>query len=261
MDRVGTPAGAPFVRATAALTKRWLWRLKRESAGLAAALIQPALWLVLFGHLFEKGNVVTEHSYIAFMTAGVIVMTVFNAALSGGVEILFDRETEMLQRLVALPIPPAAIFTSRFVFTIGLAASQALVILLTALVLGVGITSGLPGLVLILVTGVLLGIGITAISVALALALRGHGQFFSITGFISLPLIFTSNALAPLEMMPSWLQWLARLNPMTYAIGNVRKLILEGIDWPLLASMSGIIILFDIAMVGVCLWAMRRVLD
>ena len=160
-----------------------------------------------------------------------------------------------------MPIPPAAIFASRFVFTLGLAAGQALIILLTALILGVRITSGLSGLLLILAAGVLLGIGITAISVALALALRGHGQFFSITGFISLPLIFTSNALAPLEMMPPWLQWLSRFNPMTYAISAVRKLILEGIDWPLLASMSGVIIVFNVAMVGTCLWAMRRALD
>jgi ABC-2 type transport system permease protein len=256
-----TTITTPFTRASAALTKRWLWRLKREPVGLAAALLQPALWLILFGNLFARGTVVTEYSYIAFMTAGVIVMTVFNAALSGGVEILFDRESEMLQRLITAPIHPAAIFTSRFAFVLGLAGGQAAIILLVAVILGVRIAAGVLGLALILATGVLLGVGVAAISVTLAVALRGHAQFFSITGFLSLPLIFTSNALMPLELMPPWLQWLSRFNPMTYAISNVRKLVLEGVDWTLIGSMSGVMIGFDVAMVGACLWAIKRALD
>lgn len=258
---VGHSLKTPFLRASAALVKRWLWRLKREPAGLVSSLLQPAVWLILFGHLFEGGTAVTEYSYIAFMTAGVIVMTVFNAALAGGVEILFDREANVLQRLIASPIHPAAIFASRFVFVIGLASSQATIILVVALILGVRIASGLLGLGLIVATGILLGIGITGISVALALALRSHGPFFSITGFVSLPLIFASNALAPLDVMPAWLRWLARLNPMTYAIGAVRQLILEGVDWALVGSMSGVLIAFDVVMVGVCLWAMGQALD
>lgn len=255
------PGSTPFVRASVALTRRWLWRLKREPAGLVSSLLQPAVWLILFGHLFAEGAAVTGSSYIAFMTAGVIVMTVFNAALSGGVEILFDREANVLQRLIASPIPPASIFASRFVFVIGLASGQAGIILLVALMLGVRIASGLVGLSLILATGILLGIGITAISVALAMALRSHGPFFSIIGFVSLPLLFASNALAPLDVMPAWLRWLARLNPMTYAISAVRELILEGIDWSIVGSMSGVLIAFDVAMVVLCLWVMSRALD
>jgi ABC-2 type transport system permease protein len=78
---------------------------------------------------------------------------------------------------------------------------------------------------------------------------------------VSLPLIFASNALVPLELMPPWLQCLARINPMTYAINTVRRLILEGIDPATIGSMSAVIIAFDTAMVGTCLWAMRQALD
>jgi ABC-2 type transport system permease protein len=251
----------PFVQATAALTKRWFWRLKREPAGLISSLVQPAVWLILFGHLFEHGGMVTGESYIAFMTAGVIVMTVFNAALSGGVEILFDRETDVLERLIASPIHPGTILASRFIFVVGLASGQAVLILLVAFVLGVRIASGLLGLSLMLGTGILLGIGITAISITLALLLRGHGQFFAIVGFISLPFVFVSNALVPLEAMPPWLRRLARINPMTYAISSVRELILKGVDWRLVTSMGGVLIGFDVAMVALCLWATRRMLD
>lgn len=67
--------------------------------GIIAALIQPAIWLILFGNLFQDGVAGTEGNYNAFMTAGVAVMTVFNGSMSGGVEILFDRESKMFERL------------------------------------------------------------------------------------------------------------------------------------------------------------------
>lgn len=69
-----TNVETPCLRATAALTKRWIWRLKRQPAGVATALIQPVLSLILF----EEVTVVPGYSYIAFMTAGLVVMTVFN---------------------------------------------------------------------------------------------------------------------------------------------------------------------------------------
>ena len=253
--------GTPFFKALGALTWRWFRRLRREPAGLVSTLAQPALWLVLFGNLFEGSQIVSDYSYIAFMSAGVIVMTVFNATISGGVEILFDRESGVLQRLFATPIPPVTIFASRFLFVNTLATVQALIILLTAFLLGVPLTANVLGLALILLTGVLLGMGITAISVTLALVLRGHGQFFSIIGFVSLPLTFVSNALVPLETMPQWMQIFSRINPLTYAITIIRSLILEGVDWGLIAQMGGVLLVFGIVMVGMTLWVSGRVTE
>ena len=251
----------PFAQATLALTKRWWWRLKRTPMSIVVAVLQPALWLLLFGHLFAESGVVAEYSYIAFMTAGVIVMTVFNGALNGGVEILFDRETGMLHRLLAAPIPRGAVLWSRFAFVLGLTTLQALVITLVAYLLGVRIATGLGGLVLVLGIGILLGIGITALSMALAFTFKNHAQWFSVIGFVSLPLLFASNALAPLEVMPPWLQIIARLNPMTYAIEGARQLILDGFNWVTTLSMSAVLLLFAAAMMAVALSAMRRALD
>ncbi len=243
------------------MTKRWWWRLRRERTGLFVSLIQPALWLILFGNLFAQGAVVTGTSYIAFMTAGVVIMTVFNGALNGGVELLFDRESGVLRRLLAAPIPPAAILASRFIFVVGLTLAQALVIFLVAVLLGVHIASGIGSLALVLATGMFLGIGITALSMALAFGLHDHGQFFAIVGFIGLPVIFASNALAPLSTMPGWLQAIAHINPMTYAITSARQLILEGLHWGTVLSMTGVLLVFDVLMVAICLWTMRRTLE
>ncbi|HEX7002651.1 MAG TPA: ABC transporter permease [Trueperaceae bacterium] len=243
------------------MSKRWWWQLKRTPLEIVVALAQPALWLVLFGNLFANSGVVTGTSYIAFMTAGVVIMTVFNAALNGGAQILFDRETGMLHRLLAAPIPPGAVLWSRFFYVLGLTTFQALVILLVASLLGVRIASGVAGLVLVLATGILLGIGVTALSMALAFTFKHHGQWFSVIGFVSLPLLFASNALAPVEAMPRWLQLLTTFNPMTYAISAARQLILEGFDWWVMTTMASALLSFDIVMILVALAAMRRALD
>jgi ABC-2 type transport system permease protein len=86
-------------------------------------------------------------------------------------------------------------------------------------------------------------------------------DFFAVVGFVSLPLFFASNALAPLEVMDLWLRWLAQINPMTYAISSVRELLLVGVDWGLIGSMSGVLLAFDAAMVAICLWETSRILD
>jgi ABC-2 type transport system permease protein len=228
---------------------------------IVVALAQPTLWLILFGHLFAETELLAETNYISFMTAGVVIMTVFNAALNGGAQILFDRETGFLHRLLATPIHPGAILWSRFAYVLGLTSFQALIILFVASLMGVSLTSGIPGLLLILITGILLGVGITAISMGLAFTFRHHGQWFSVIGFVSLPLLFASNALAPLDVMPSWLQTIARLKPMTYAITSVRHLILNGIDWRLLTSMASSLAVFDLVAMAFALAAMRRALD
>ncbi|MBA2452582.1 MAG: ABC transporter permease [Chloroflexia bacterium] len=250
-----------FSRASLALTKRWLWRLRREPMGIIAALIQPAIWLILFGNLFQNGVAGAEGNYIAFMTAGVVVMTVFNGSMSGGVEILFDRESKMFERLVAAPIPPLAVMTSRFGFVLGLTAIQSTIIFLVSAALGVETASGIGGYLLIVLTGMLLGVGILGLSTALAFGLSNHGPFFAISSFISLPLIFASNALAPIENMPGWLQTVARLNPMSYAISNVRELMLEGYNWPVLGTTVAVLLAFDAVMLTICLWTMRRALS
>jgi ABC-2 type transport system permease protein len=250
----------PFTRSSSALAQRWFRRLRREPIDLALSLAQPVIWLLLFGSLFTN-VVAVSYSYIAFMTAGVIVMTIFNGALGGGVELLFDRESGMLRRLIAAPISPSSIIASRMIFVLLIAAGQSLLVLLVGAVVGVGIVSGALGIVLILLTSLLLGIGILSASMALAYALRGHATFFQITGFISLPIIFASSALAPLSEMPSWLQGVARLNPLTYAIDGVRNLILQGIDWIMLGSVLLVLTLFDVAMFAIANWVFSRAVE
>ena len=240
-----------YFQEVAALTMRWTLRLSREKFSMLFTLVQPMLfWLIFFGNLFQRTadtQVVQAPNYISFLAAGVVVMTVLNNGLAGGVDLLFDKENGFLERMMSTPIHRTSVIVSRFLFVMTITSVQVLVILGVAFLFGVQPATGLPGVAVIVLIGMLFGIGLTAISVALAFSVRSHGDFFSMLGFLSLPMIFLSSALVPLEAMPGWMSVLARFNPMTWAIDAVRPLILSG--WaealPKLGLAVAIMLVFD----------------
>lgn len=102
------------------------------------------------------------------------------------------------------------------------------------------------------------GAAITTVSIILAFVLRHHGQFFSIIAIVSLPVLFLSSALAPLESMPGWLAALARLNPLTHAIEAIRTLVVVGWDVPLLMQMGALLIAVDVVFLFIAARVLRR---
>lgn len=249
-----------YVQEIRALTLRWVKRLSREKFSMLFTLVQPMLfWLIFFGNLFQRAadiQVVQAPNYMSFLAAGVVVMTVLNNGLAGGVDLLFDKENGFLERLMATPIHRTSIIVSRFVFVMGITAMQILVILGVASLFDVHPATGILGIAVILGIGMLFGIGLTAISMAMAFSVRSHGDFFSVLGFLSLPMIFLSSALVPLSAMPTWMKTLALFNPMTWVIDAVRPLILSG--WstaiPSVLVAVGLLAVFD----AVCLYGGAR---
>ncbi|MBD2091684.1 ABC transporter permease [Microcoleus sp. FACHB-1515] len=229
-------AGFPeFVQETGALTRRLFIQLQRRPTTLIAGVIQPLMWLLLFGALFQnapQGLFGESTNYGQFLGAGVIVFTAFAGALNAGLPVMFDREFGFLNRLLVAPL------TSRFsivlasaIFIATLSMIQTAAIVAASAALG----AGLPGAIeLLLVAAIvlLLVLGVTALSLGLAFALPGHVELIAAIFVTNLPLLFASTALAPLAFMPRWLQWVASLNPLSYAIEPIRYLYLHS-DWSL----------------------------
>lgn len=236
-----------------ALTMRWVRRLSREKFSMLFTLIQPMLfWLIFFGSLFQRAadiQLLQAPNYMSFLAGGVVVMTVLNNGLAGGVDLLFDKENGFLERMMSTPIHRTSVILSRYLFVMTITGMQILVILGIAFAFGVRLETGLGGLAVILVIGMLFGVGLTAISMTLAFSVKSHGDFFSMLGFLSLPMIFLSSALVPLSAMPGWMQALAMMNPMTWVINAVRPLIITG--WaaamPHVALAVVILVVFDAA--------------
>jgi ABC-2 type transport system permease protein len=224
-----------FIQETFALTKRLFIQLQRRPSTLIAGMIQPLMWLILFGALFQnapQGFFGTGTSYGQFLGAGVIVFTAFAGALNAGLPVMFDREFGFLNRLLVAPLASRfSIVTASAIYIISLSLLQTAVIVAASAALGSGLPNvlGLGAIVLIIF---LLVLGVTALSLGLAFALPGHIELIAVIFVTNLPLLFASTALAPLAFMPQWLQVVVSLNPLSYAIEPIRYLYLHS-DWAL----------------------------
>ncbi len=246
---------------TVALLVRRLHRLKREPFNVTFTLSQPLIWLLLYSNLMRKASFPGAEGipYPTFVLPGVIAFTVFGNSLAGGIPVLFDKENGFLTRLLAAPIPRSAIILSQFAYVTLLTVAQVLLVAaLGVLLLGATFSTGLPGLLAALVVSALLGLGLTVISIALAFALHGHGEFFAIIGFAGLPLLFLSSALVPLETMPGWMRVAAWANPMTHATNAIRGLAVNGWNAGELALSVAVIVAFDAAFLSLGLRTLRR---
>lgn len=226
---------AEFVQETLALTKRLFIQLQRRPSTLIAGIIQPLMWLVLFGALFQnapQGIFGNTLSYGQFLGAGVIVFTAFAGALNAGLPVMFDREFGFLNRLLVAPLASRfSIVIASAIYIVTLSLLQAAVIVIASAFLGAGLPN-LLGLSAIALIVFLLVLGVTGLSLGLAFALPGHIELIAVIFVTNLPLLFASTALAPLSFMPQWLQLIATLNPLSYAIEPIRYLYLHS-EWSL----------------------------
>ena len=216
---------AEVIQETLALTRRLFVQLLRRPSTLVAGVLQPLIWLFLFGALFAKapsGLLPGAESYGHFFGAGVIVFTAFSAALNAGLPVMFDREFGFLNRLLVAPLRSrSSIILASVLYILSLSLVQSMAIVLVAGLLGYG-WPGLFGFFLVLLTLTLLVFAVTALSLGLAFALPGHIELIAVIFVVNLPLLFASTALAPLSFMPGWLAWLASVNPLTFAIEPIR---------------------------------------
>lgn len=216
---------ADFVQETAGLTKRLFIQLQRRPSTLIAGVIQPLMWLVLFGALFQ--NIPQDlfgTNYGQFLGAGVIVFTAFAGALNAGLPVMFDREFGFLNRLLVAPLASRySIVAASAIYIIALSFVQTFAIMACSALLGAG-WPGLVGLGIISLVVLMLVVGVTALSLGLTFALPGHIELIAVIFVTNLPLLFASTALAPLSFMPGWLQTIACLNPLSYAIEPIRYL-------------------------------------
>ncbi len=268
------PAASPladFFQETFALTKRLFIQLQRRPSTLVAGVVQPFMWLLLFGALFANapaGLFGEELNYGQFLAPGVIVFTAFSGALNAGLPVMFDREFGFLNRLLVAPLASRySIVAASTIYIMALSFIQTAVIVAASAFLGAGLPN-IAGLGAISLIVFLIVLGVTALSLGLAFALPGHIELIAVIFVTNLPLLFASTALAPLSFMAKWLQTVASLNPLTYAIEPIRYLYLHN-DWgistpvmdtPWISISFGIVLLILLAFDALVLLAIQPLL-
>nr|WMP11640.1 putative transport permease Ycf38 [Laurencia tasmanica] len=213
-----------------AIVNRLYLQTYRRPSSIIIQLIQPLLWLILFGALFQNapinlfGNENINIKYKEFLNPGIIIFTTFNSAINSGLPIIFDREYGFLNRILTSPIiNKRSLIYSCIIHTCLITNLQVMIIILFN-TFQVDKIPKIHELSTILITSTLVITNTSGISICSAFILPGHIEFIALTTlFINLPTLFISTALAPLSFMPYWLQIIVCMNPLTYAVEIIRQ--------------------------------------
>nr|YP_010726524.1 ABC transporter [Hypnea spinella]WDY84999.1 ABC transporter [Hypnea spinella] len=211
------------------LIKRLYLQTKRRPSTLISGILQPLLWLILFGALFQNAPVglFTENTnYNLFLSPGIIIFTAFTGSINAGLPLMFDREFGFFNRLLISPIKSRnSLIISHVLFIITTTTIQTLFIIFFNIILYKQINYSLNIIFTTLMITSLITLSIGSMSICLAFILPGHIELLAFILLINLPMLFSSTALAPLSFMPYWLQMIASINPLTYAIEITRNLL------------------------------------
>ncbi|NJK78687.1 MAG: ABC transporter permease [Chloroflexaceae bacterium] len=218
-----------------------------EALGLA---LQSVLWVVLFG-VGMRGLVgdVGGSDYMSYMLPGIIALSALGGAVGGGLILLDERLRGITKEYLVSPIPRLSILLGNASSTATKAMLQALLMLLIGILMGARLVGNPFGWLAALLLIALFTVGFSGIALAIAAQSRSimgyHGMIF----LFNLPVLFASNALYPLEVLPTWMRVVVLFNPATYLIDAVRALAFGTL--PTLPLLLSVVVVLAMALLGV----------
>ncbi len=222
-------AASSYLDTVLAMAQAELLRLRRDPSAIFTRVAQPLLWLLVFGSALSgvRGLGVEGVPYRAYLVPGVLAQSVLFVAVFSGLAIIWERDLGMTQRLLVAPV-------ARSAMVLGKAVSAAVrAVMMVGLVLVVVALVRIPiewspvsilGALLAVAVGATL---LSAFSMVIASLVRTREQFMGIGQLVTLPLLFASNALYSIDIMPGWLQVVSRANPLTYQVEILRRLLVD----------------------------------
>jgi len=220
------------------LTIRVLRHLLRQPWYIALTLIQPIIWLGLYGQLFKR---VVElpgfqtNSYISFLTPGVIIMSALFGAGWSGMGIILDLDRGVMDRFLIAPVSRPAIIMGRLTYLAIVTVVQSLILFTMGFFLGARYVGGAPGLLVLLIAAISLSLPFGALSIAMALLVRKQESVIGAVNFILLPLTFMSPVFIASPLMPAWMIAASRFNPLNWAVQAGRLALAGNADWSVIA--------------------------
>jgi ABC-2 type transport system permease protein len=217
------------------MTQRHTLALLRQPWFVAMTVIQPIIWLVIFGSLFKSATEIpgfsSAASYLDYLVPGVVAMTAIFGSSWSGMGLIDDIDRGILDRFLASPTHRSSLIVGRLVQDAISLLVQACVIGGIAWLLGAHFASGPLGYAVLVGCAVLLGATFGSLSNALALVLRQRESVIGANQFLVLPLTFISGAFMPLALAPDWIAAVARYNPLNWAVEGGREALAAGPDW------------------------------
>ncbi len=205
-----------------------LQKLRHDRTEILTRAVQPALWLVIFGETFSRLHAIPSGgvSYLDFLAPGIIAQAGLFVAIFYGIQIIWERDAGVLNKLLVTPTPRSALILGKS-FAAGIRSmTQVVVVLVLSAILGVALTTN-PLRILGSFAIVMLGSAFFAcLSMSIAGVVLKRDRLMGIGQMITMPLFFASSALYPIAIMPPWLQALSRVNPLTYEVDALRGLLI-----------------------------------
>ncbi|CAM5481009.1 ABC transporter permease [Leifsonia shinshuensis] len=253
--------GPTFLTHTLLLTGRQLRWAMRMPAFLVMNLVQPVIWLLLFGQLFKSVIEIpgfgVGQSYLEFLTPGVVMMlALFGSAWSGTVYIQ-DMDRGVMDRFLTSPTNRGAMIVSTLVYQSILAVVQSLIVVGIAFWAGARFDGGLSGMLLLLLGVVLLTAVFCSFSNAVALLARDQTALIGISQLITLPLMFLSSAIMNTRLSPEWVRNAAAYNPFEWAVIVGREALSGTPDWASLWGHAGLLAALAVVMAALATNAFR----
>ncbi|MGW2620358.1 ABC transporter permease [Streptomyces sp. NPDC001500] len=242
------------------MTQRQLMVFARQPAYAVITLIQPVIWLFLFGSLFKS---VVElggfgaGSYLDYLVPGVVVMSALASNLWAGMGTLEEIQRGTLDRFLTTPASRAALMNGNVVHNGIVTALQSAVIVLLGLVGGADYPGGIAGVAVLVVASVLLGTVFGALSNALGMLVRDRESIIGVNTFLLLPLTFLSSAFMAPQRMPGWMRHVARFNPLDWAMTAGRSALSTDPDWGAVLVRGGALLALAVAAVWLSIRTFR----
>ena len=203
-------------------------KLRHDPTELLLRGAQPLIWLLVFGQVFTQLRAIPtgEMRYIDFMAPGILAQSVLFISIFHGIAIIWERDLGILHKFLVSPAPRAALVLGKALSSVVRASVQAVIIYTVALLLGVQINLNPLAILGVIVTVMLGATFFSTFSLIVACLVKSRERFMGIGQVMTMPLFFASNAIYPIEIMPAWLQVIARVNPLSYEVDALRSLML-----------------------------------
>jgi len=218
----------------------------------------PLLFLVAlgfgFGPIFEQAG---QGNYLQFLVPGIVGMTILMSSIMSGMEIIWDKQFGFLKETLVAPVSRLKIMIGRTLGGATVSFIQGLLVLVIAMLLGFTIKNWylFP---LALLFMILIALAFTALGTAIGSWLDDMQGFQLIMNLLIMPIFFLSGALFPLDQMTSVIQWITKINPLTYGVAGLRASLTGITSISLSASFFGILF-FAIVFIVIGSWRFKKI--
>ncbi|MGD0386660.1 MAG: ABC transporter permease [Solirubrobacteraceae bacterium] len=239
--RPGAPLPVPAVhvpassvrgdlRAIKIVWKRELIRFSKDKLRMVTSLVQPFLFLFVLGTGLSRLASAGTHGVDlrTFVYPGVLCMAVLFTAMFSAASLVWDREFGFLREMMVAPVRRSSLVLGKCLGGATVACFQGIIVLCLAGLVGVPYAPAL--LAEIFVLQLVLAFTITAFGVMVAARIKQIQSFMAVTQMVMMPMYFLSGAIFPVSGLPQWLTILNRLDPMTYAVDPMRRLVFNHLN-------------------------------